>query len=43
MKGGVRGKYYERYRKGSNVVLRQADVAEAFPTEDAMMTPCAAS
>ena len=36
MKGGVRGKYYERYRKGSNVVLLQPDVAEAFPTEDSV-------
>ena len=36
MKGGVRGKYYERYRKGTNVVLLEADVAEAFPTEDAV-------
>jgi hypothetical protein len=36
MKGGVRGKYYERYRKGSNVLLLQADVAEAFPTKHAV-------
>ncbi|MFZ0297462.1 MAG: hypothetical protein WAM13_03865 [Candidatus Sulfotelmatobacter sp.] len=36
MKGGVRGKYYERYRKGTNVVLLKPDVAEAFPTEDAV-------
>jgi hypothetical protein len=36
MKGGLRGKHYERYRKGSNVVLLQPDVAEAFPTEDAV-------
>lgn len=36
MKGGVRGKYYERYRKGTNVVLLEPDVAEAFPTEDAV-------
>jgi hypothetical protein len=36
MKGGVRGKYYEQYRKGTNVVLLQPDVAEAFPTEDAV-------
>lgn len=36
MKGGVRGKYYEQYRKGANVVLLQPDVAEAFPTEDAV-------
>ncbi|HXM68342.1 MAG TPA: hypothetical protein VN911_16550 [Candidatus Acidoferrum sp.] len=36
MKGGVRGKYYEQHRKGTNVVLLQPDVAEAFPTEDAV-------
>src|ERR1700733_6392895 len=36
MKGGVRGKYYEQYRKGANVVLLHPDVAEAFPTEDAV-------
>jgi hypothetical protein len=34
MKGGVRGKYYQQYRKGSNVVLLEPDVAEAFPTEN---------
>lgn len=36
MKGGVRAKYYDRYRKGTNVVLLEPDVAEAFPTEDAV-------
>lgn len=29
--GAVRGKYYERYQKGTNVVLLDADVAEVFP------------
>ena len=28
--GGVRGKYYERYLRGSNVVLLAPDVAEIF-------------
>jgi hypothetical protein len=28
---GVRGKYANRYRKGTNVVLLDADVAAAFP------------
>ena len=28
--GGVRGKYYERYRQGTNVVLLDPDVAAAF-------------
>jgi hypothetical protein len=36
MKGGVRGRYYARYRKGSNVVVLQPDVAEAFPSEGAV-------
>ena len=36
MKGAVRGKHYEEYRKGTNVVLLRPDVAEAFPTEDAV-------
>lgn len=36
MKGGVRGKYYERYRAGTNVVLLEPDVAKAFPTDDAV-------
>lgn len=30
--GAVRGKYYERYRAGTNVVLLDADIAEIFPT-----------
>jgi hypothetical protein len=30
--GAVRGKYYERYRAGTNVVLLDADVAQVFPT-----------
>lgn len=29
--GAVRGKYYERYQKATNVVLLDADVAEVFP------------
>ena len=28
--GGVRGKYYERYRQGTNVVLLDPDVAAVF-------------
>jgi hypothetical protein len=27
---GVRGKYYERYRKGTNLVLLEPDVAKVF-------------
>ena len=36
MKGGVRGKYSNLVREGTNVVLLEADVAEAFPTEAAV-------
>ena len=30
LRGGVRGKYYERYKQGTNVVLLDPDVAKAF-------------
>ncbi len=30
IRGGVRGKYYERYCKGTNVVLLEPDVAAVF-------------
>jgi hypothetical protein len=30
LRGGVRGKYYERAKKGSNVVLLEPDIAEVF-------------
>ena len=33
MKGGVRGKYYERYRQGVNIVLLEPEVSKAFPSE----------
>lgn len=33
MKGGVRGKYYKRFREGSNIVLIDPEVTEAFPSE----------
>ena len=36
MKGGVRGKYAERYRAGSNLVLLAPDVAKAFPDDEAV-------
>ena len=29
--GGVRGKYVDRYRRGTNVVLLDPELAEAFP------------
>jgi hypothetical protein len=28
--GGVRGKFYQEYTKGTNIVLLDADVAEVF-------------
>ena len=33
MKGGVRGKYAARAREGTNIVLIEPEVTEAFPTE----------
>jgi len=30
IRGGVRGKYYEKYREGTNVVLLEPDVAAVF-------------
>jgi len=36
LKGGVRGKYADRYKEGTNLVLLAPDVARAFPTEDAV-------
>jgi hypothetical protein len=36
MKGGVRGKYVERYRAGTNLVLLAPDVARAFPSDEAV-------
>jgi hypothetical protein len=33
MVGGVRGKYVERYRAGTNLVLLDPDIAKAFPTD----------
>lgn len=36
LKGGVRGKYAERYRAGTNLILLDPDIAKAFPTERAV-------
>ena len=36
LSGGTRGKYVERYEKGTNLVLLAPDVAQAFPNEDAV-------
>ena len=36
MSGGVRGKYVERLRRESNIVVLEPEVAEAFPTGEAV-------
>ncbi len=36
LQNGVRGKYVERYRQGTNLVKLAPDVAAAFPTEQAV-------
>jgi hypothetical protein len=36
LKRGVRGKYAERYRSGTNLVLLEPDVARAFSSEQAI-------
>ena len=36
LKGRVRGKYVERYRAGTNLVLLESDVQEAFPDAEAV-------
>lgn len=36
MKGGVRGRYARRAREGTNIVLIEPEVANAFPTEQAV-------
>ena len=36
LKGGVLGKYADRYREGTSLVLPAPDVAEAFPTDEAV-------
>ncbi len=33
---GVRGKYFERYTQGSNVVVLQPEIQKAFPTSEAV-------
>lgn len=36
LKGGVRGKYAEQFKKGTNLVLLEPDVAEVFHTDEAV-------
>lgn len=36
LKGAVRGKYFERYRAGTNLALLAPEVRAAFPTDQAV-------
>lgn len=36
LKGGVRGKYAKRFKKGTNLVLLSPDVAKYFPDEQSV-------
>ena len=36
LKGGVRGKYYERARAGTNLVLIEPDLSNVFPDTDSV-------
>lgn len=36
MKGGVRGKYVQQYKAGTNLVLLDPDLAETFPNDTAV-------
>ncbi len=36
IEGGIRGKYVDRYRAGTNLVRLAPDVAAAFPDEEAV-------
>ncbi|MCK6430873.1 MAG: hypothetical protein L6Q72_17590 [Burkholderiaceae bacterium] len=33
---GVRGKYYRRFMRGSNVVVLRPEISKAFPTSEAV-------
>ncbi len=36
LKTGVQGKYADRFREGTNMVLLEEDVAQEFPTDQAV-------
>ena len=36
MEGGIRGKYVDKYRQGTNIVRLDPDVAQAFPNDEAV-------
>ena len=38
LRDGVQGKYVDRFREGTNLVLLDRDIAEAFPSDEAVNT-----
>ncbi|HET6382991.1 MAG TPA: hypothetical protein VFJ58_06330 [Armatimonadota bacterium] len=36
LEGGIRGKYLDRYRKGTNLALLAPEVRAAFPTDESV-------
>jgi len=36
LKGGVRGKYWQRCQNGTNLVKLEPDIAKVFPTDEAV-------
>jgi len=36
LKDGVQGKYTEKFRQGTNLVLLDPDIARAFPSDEAV-------
>ncbi|MFO7943360.1 MAG: hypothetical protein R6U51_03555 [Anaerolineales bacterium] len=36
LKDGVQGKYAEKFRQGTNLVLLDPDIARAFPSDEAV-------
>lgn len=36
LRGGIKGKYVERYQAGTNLVLLAPDVAKAFPDDESV-------
>lgn len=36
LKGGIKGKYVERYKAGTNLVLLEPDVAKVFPDDESV-------
>ena len=38
LRGGVRGKYAQRFREGTNIVVLEPDIAAAFPDSQSVNT-----